>query len=229
MSGAKKSGMRIARHRLVAEAIAARGVTDPLVLDAMRKVRRELFVPDYLRERAYENRPLPIGFGQTISQPFIVAAMIAALHLKGGEKVLEIGAGSGYAAAVLAEIAAEVIAIERLPELAGMAERNIAAAGTRNVRVVCADGSQGFAEAAPFDAILVSAGAPEVPRTLCDQLATGGRMVVPVGRDRSAQQLVRVTRINGEEFLNEKLEHVAFVPLIGSHGWSDEADHEESR
>lgn len=215
------SGMEEARRRLVANAIAGRGITDQRVLDAMLAVERELFVPEPLRHRAYENRPLPIGYEQTISQPYIVALMIQELHLKGGEKALEIGAGSGYAAAVLARIASEVIAIERLPELAAMAGANLAAANCNNVRIICSDGTEGFAESAPFDAILVSAGAPEVPRALCDQLAVGGRMVVPVGQERHTQQLVRVTRIDGEEFLHEQLEHVSFVPLIGTQGWTD--------
>jgi protein-L-isoaspartate(D-aspartate) O-methyltransferase len=212
-------GMKEARHRLVERAIEAHGISDHLVLTAMRRVPRELFVPEYLRAQAYDNRPLPIGFGQTISQPYIVAYMIEALRLRGGEKVLEIGAGSGYAAAVLAEIAGEVFAIERLAELASLAEQNLAAAGYTSVRVIHADGTLGLPDEAPFDAILISAGAPEVPRTLCDQLAVGGRMVVPVGQDRNLQQVVRVTRIDGDEFLQDKLDLVAFVPLIGEQGW----------
>ena len=148
--------------------------------------------------------------------------MVQALCLKGGEKLLEIGAGSGYAAAVLGEIAGQVFAIERIAELAALAESNLAQAGSANVKVLHGDGTLGLAEEAPFDAILISAGAPEVPRALCDQLAVGGRMVVPVGRAREAQQVVRVTRIDGEEFLQERLEHVAFVPLIGEQGWDGE-------
>lgn len=207
------------RRQMVAGQIADRGVRDPLVLEAMGRVARERFVPEHLRPHAYDDAPLPIGSGQTISQPFIVAFMAAALGLAGGERVLEIGAGSGYAAAVLAEIAETVYAIERLPELAEMAERNLAAAGYRNVHVRCADGTLGWPEAAPFDAILVSAGGREVPQSLKGQLAVGGRLVIPVGRARTEQTLVRVIRVDAQRYETEALELVRFVPLIGSEGW----------
>jgi len=167
------------RERMVLEQIAGRGVRDRRVLDAMYKVRREAFVPSNVHELAYNDMPLPIAAGQTISQPYIVAYMIEALALQGGEKVLEVGAGSGYAAAILAEIAGEVYAIERIGELASNAAAHLAAEGYGNVHILEADGTTGWAGQAPFDAILVSAGAPVVPETLKSQLAVGGRMIVP--------------------------------------------------
>lgn len=212
------------REKCVRDQIAARGVSDRLVLDAMRTVRRELFVAKGDANRAYEDRPLPIGAGQTISQPYIVAVMIEALQLKGGERVLEIGAGSGYATAVLAEIAAEVFSIERIGELARLAEQNLTKAGCRNVQVRHADGTEGWPEAAPFDAILVSAGGPSVPRPLMRQLAIGGRMVVPVGREPRAQDLIRVRRLGDDTFEQDDLGKVRFVPLIGKEGWETSDD-----
>ncbi len=207
------------RNDMVAEQIAARGVTDPRVLAAMREVPREQFVPAAWQEEAYDDRPIPIGEGQTISQPFIVAYMVEALKLEGGEKVLEIGAGSGYASAVLSRIARRVYAIERLGKLAQMAISNLESAGIENVRIRHADGTAGWPDEAPFDAILVSAGAPDVPQTLMYQLSIGGRMVVPVGEDPRAQELVRVTRCGENEFRKESLTDVRFVPLIGKEGW----------
>lgn len=209
------------RKRCVARQIAARGVVDAQVLAAMRSVPRELFVPGALRDLAYSDRPLPIGEGQTISQPYIVAVMIAALGLKGGEKVLEIGAGSGYAAAVAARIAARVFAIERFEALANMARANLAAAGITNAEVRCGDGSLGWPEEAPFDAILVSAGAPRVPDALKAQLAIGGRVVVPAGDEMTAQTLMRVTRQSADRYVTEELGAVRFVPLIGAGGWPE--------
>lgn len=216
-----------ARNRFVSEQVAARGVRDPLVLEAMRSVPRENFVPSDMKEHAYEDSPLPIGAKQTISQPYIVAFMIEALTLRGGEKVLEIGAGSGYAAAVLGEIADSVHTIERIGQLAERAADNLAATGCENIYVRHADGTEGWAEEAPFDAILVSAGAPEVPKSLIYQLKIGGRMVVPVGGDLRAQELVRITRVDDDEFEREDLADVRFVPLIGKEGWeSEEAEWE---
>lgn len=217
------------RERFVSEQVEARGVRDPLVLAAMRKVPRERFVPEHLRGEAYADSPLPIGAGQTISQPYIVAFMIEALALRGGEKVLEIGAGSGYAAAVLAEIAAEVYTIERIGQLAERAAVNLADAGYENVHVRHADGTEGWREEAPFDAILVSAGGPDVPRSLMQQLAIGGHMVVPVGSDLRAQELIRVTRIDEGEYEREDIADVRFVPLIGKEGWESKEDEWESR
>lgn len=210
------------RARMVARQLAGRGIADARVLAAMGRVPREAFVPERERAHAYEDRPLPIGAGQTISQPYIVAVMAEALALKGGEKALEIGAGSGYAAAVLAELGGAVYAIERIPELAEAARRTLAAAGYRQVAVRCADGSEGWIEEAPFDAILVSAGAPEAPQALRRQLAIGGRMVIPVGRTLWDQLLVRITRDDAESFRQETLCGVRFVPLIGREAWGEE-------
>lgn len=207
------------RSRMVEEQIHARGVRDSLVLAAMGKVHREAFVPERLRESAYDDRPLPIAADQTISQPYIVAYMVEALALKGGEKVLEIGAGSGYAAAVLAEIAGDVYTVERIGQLAEKAASTLMDQGYANVHVIHADGTRGWDEYAPFDAILVSAGAPSVPESLKAQLATGGRMVVPVGENITAQELIRITRRENGQFDREDLADVRFVPLIGAEGW----------
>jgi protein-L-isoaspartate(D-aspartate) O-methyltransferase len=217
------------RDRLVARQVEARGVRDPLVLAAMRSVRRELFVPKDLRREAYDDTPLPIGSGQTISQPYIVAFMIEALALRGGEKVLEIGAGSGYAAAVLAEIASEVFTIERIGQLAETAAANLAEAGCDNVHVRHADGTEGWSSEAPFDAILVSAGAPDVPRSLMRQLRIGARLVVPVGSDPRSQELIRITRVADEEYDREDIADVRFGPLIGKEGWERVPDETASR
>lgn len=210
------------RDRLVRHQVEGRGVRDPLVLAAMRAVRRELFVPSDLKTKAYEDTPLPIGSGQTISQPYIVAYMIEALRLRGGETVLEIGAGSGYAAAVLSQIAKKVFTIERIGQLAESAARNLSAAKCDNVQVRHADGTEGWREEAPFDALLVSAGAPDVPKPLLNQLKVGGRMVIPVGRDQRSQELIRITRVDDAEFDREDIADVRFVPLIGKEGWESE-------
>jgi protein-L-isoaspartate(D-aspartate) O-methyltransferase len=209
---------------LVSEQVEARGVRDPIVLAAMRRVPRELFVPKKLRDLAYEDRPLPIGAGQTISQPYIVAFMIEALALRGRGKVLEIGAGSGYAAAVLGHIAGDVFAIERIGNLAKVASSNLKKAGCLNVHIRHADGTQGWADEAPFDAILVSAAAPVIPKTLERQLAVGGCMVVPVGQDRRSQVLIRLTRAGEDVFEREDIADVRFVPLIGEEGWKSTTD-----
>ena len=218
------------RRHMVATQILARGVRDKRVLAAMGKVRREAFVPPNARYLAYADSPLPIACNQTISQPYIVAFMIEALALQGGEKALEIGAGSGYAAAVLAEIAGEVYAIERIGQLAEEAASHLLSEGYENVHVRHADGTKGWTEAAPFDAILVSAGAPELPEALARQLAVGGRMVVPVGGDPRAQELIRITRTGTDKFDLEDLADVRFVPLIGEEGWeADEPAPETAR
>ncbi|MHA1165875.1 MAG: protein-L-isoaspartate(D-aspartate) O-methyltransferase, partial [Alphaproteobacteria bacterium] len=210
------------RERMVSEQIYARGVRNIHVLEAMGKVRREAFLPTDMHDLAYADTPLPIAEGQTISQPYIVAYMIEALALKGGEKILEIGAGCGYAAAVLAEIAGEVYTIERIAQLAERAASHLIDEGYENVHVLHADGTRGWDEHAPFDAILVSAGAPVVPETLKSQLATGGRMVVPVGSNERAQELIRITRREAGQFDREDLADVRFVPLIGEEGWEAE-------
>ena len=208
------------REEMVARNIAARGVRDELVLEAMRKVPRELFLPEKLREFAYEDSPLPIAGEQTISQPYIVAFMAEALMLKGGEEVLEIGAGSGYAAAVLSEIAADVYTVERLGQLAEQAAARLADLGYDNVHVLHGDGTRGWPEHAPYDAIVVAAGGPQVPESLKEQLKIGGRLVIPVGADQRAQELVRVTRISKDRYRSEDIADVRFVPLIGEEGWA---------
>jgi protein-L-isoaspartate(D-aspartate) O-methyltransferase len=208
------------RAEMVERNIAARGVRDELVLEAMRRVPRELFLPNNLREFAYEDSPLPIAGEQTISQPYIVAFMAEALMLKGGEKVLEIGAGSGYAAAVLSEIAAHVYTVERLGQLAEKAAATLAELGYDNVHVLHGDGTKGWPEHAPYDAIVVAAGGPQVPESLKEQLKIGGRLVIPVGADQRAQELVRVVRISKDEYRSEDIADVRFVPLIGEEGWA---------
>jgi protein-L-isoaspartate(D-aspartate) O-methyltransferase len=208
-----------ARTRMVEQQVASRGVGSTLVLDAMRRVPRELFVPEPLRDLAYADGPLSIGEGQTISQPFIVALMVEALCLYGGEKVLEIGTGSGYAAAVLAEIAGQVYTIERIGPLAQKAKTVLEEIGYDNVQVIQGDGTLGWPQQAPYDAIVVTAGGPEVPESLKNQLKEGGRLVIPVGTDMYSQELLRVTRVSDSEFRSENLEYVRFVPLIGEEGW----------
>ena len=209
------------RAEMVERNIAARGVRDELVLDAMRTVPRELFLPKSLREFAYEDSPLPIAGEQTISQPYIVAFMAEALMLRGGEKVLEIGAGSGYAAAVLSEIAASVYTVERLGRLAEKAAALLTELGYENVHVLHGDGTKGWPDHAPYDAIVVAAGGPQVPESLKEQLKIGGRLVIPVGADQRAQELVRVTRTSKDEYRSEDIADVRFVPLIGEEGWGD--------
>ncbi len=208
-----------ARERMVDNQIAARGVRSEKVLDAMRKVPRELFLPGGLAEFAYEDSPLPIEAGQTISQPYIVAFMVEALALRGGEKVLEIGTGSGYAAAILGEIAGEVYSIERIEELANSAASILADNGYDNVQVLHSDGTLGCAEHAPYDGIVVTAGGPEIPDSLKRQLKIGGHLVIPVGKNKEFQELIRVTRVSESEFESEDLAAVRFVPLVGAEGW----------
>jgi protein-L-isoaspartate(D-aspartate) O-methyltransferase len=203
------------RQAMVASQLAARGIRCPKVLGAMSTVPREAFVPEHLRELAYDDSPLPIGWEQTISQPHVVALMIEELGLRGGEKVLEIGAGSGYAAAVLGQIAGNVHAVERIRELADRASDTLRALGYDNVEVRHGDGTLGWPERAPFDAIIVAAAAREVPEPLKQQLKVGGRLVIPVGRNAHYQQLECVTRVSEIRFSEEKLVGVRFVPLIG--------------
>ena len=210
------------RKEMVEKAISARGVRSELVLDAMRSVSRESFLPERLREFAYEDTALPIEEGQTISQPYIVALMTEALVLRGGEKVLEIGTGSGYAAAVLSEIAAEVYTVERHGQLAETAAATLADLGYGNVHVLHGDGTRGWPAHAPYDAIIVAAGGPTIPESLKHQLKIGGRLVIPVGSDQRAQELVRVTRIAQNEYRSEDLADVRFVPLLGEEGWAPE-------
>jgi len=210
------------RDGMVRRQIAARGVRDRSVLDAMRTVPREAFVPERLAELAYDDTPLPIGEDQTISQPYVVALMAEALELGPEDKVLEIGAGSGYAAAVLSRIAREVWAIERRESLAWQARSRMQRLGYSNVHILHGDGTLGWPEQAPYDAVVVAAGGPEVPRALLDQLAEGGRLVIPIGPDPRTQSLVRVRHLPDGANVREDLGAVRFVPLIGAQGWSEE-------
>lgn len=211
----------IARRRMVEKQIRERGIFDPLVLEAMLQVPRHRFVEEALIGQAYSEFPLPIGDKQTISQPYIVAAMTAALALTGGERVLEIGTGSGYQTAVLSCIASRVYTVERIPMLARRARRILDEIGCRNINNKLADGTVGWMDAAPFDAIIVTAGAPAVPAGYLTQLAPGGRLVIPVG-DRVGQKLKRITRSEKENFLEEDLIDCRFVPLLGQFGWPTE-------
>ena len=211
----------IARRRMVEDQVMARGVKDPRVIDAMLRVPRHKFVEQALESQAYQDGPLPIGERQTISQPYMVAVMSEALALDGTEKVLEVGTGSGYQAAVLALLADRVFSLERIPALARRARKILDACGYSKVNIRLADGTLGWQEMAPFDAIIVTAGAPDVPRDYLDQLAVGGRLVIPVG-DRLSQVLMRITRTAEDEFKEEQLLGCRFVPLVGNHGWHEE-------
>jgi len=203
-------GRRAERLEMVARQIAARGIGDPAVL----------FVPAEHAEHAYEDRPLPIGHGQTISQPYVVAAMAAAARIRPGDRVLEIGTGSGYGAAVLSRIAREVYTVERVGALADSARRRLEDQGFANVQALEGDGTLGWRAHAPYDAIVVTASGPLVPPALLEQLAIGGRVVMPVGRSKTTQRLVRMTRTGDDDYETDYLEEVTFVPLIGVFGWS---------
>jgi protein-L-isoaspartate(D-aspartate) O-methyltransferase len=209
------------REKMVRLQIAGRGIQGARLLDAFRAVPRELFVPSEVRDFAYEDGPLPIEAGQTISQPYIVALMIEAADIAPGDRVLEIGAGSGYAAAVLSRLAAEVIAVERHAGLVGPARERMERLGYCNVRILEGDGTGGLPLEAPFEAILCSASGSHVPDALRRQLSVGGILVMPVGAPDSVQKLVKVTRRGEEDFEEEELGPVRFVPLIGAHGWAD--------
>jgi protein-L-isoaspartate(D-aspartate) O-methyltransferase len=209
------------RDLMVERQIATRGVRDPRVLEALREVPREAFVPAELQEFALEDAPLPIAAGQTISQPYVVAVMVEALQLGPDDRVLEVGSGSGYAAAVMSRICARVYAIERHEELVDASRRVLADLGYQNVQLRHGDGTLGWPEAAPFDAILVSAGGPAIPDALRGQLAIGGRLVIPVGGRGRLQRLVRVTRRGIDDFVEDDYGPVSFVPLVGAQGWQD--------
>ncbi|MDF2810656.1 MAG: protein-L-isoaspartate O-methyltransferase [Microvirga sp.] len=209
------------RNRMVEVQLARRGIRDRNVLDAMREVPREAFVEPGFEEFAYEDGPLPIGAGQTISQPYIVALMIEAAEVKPGDRVLEVGAGSGYAAAVMSRIAKTVYAIERHPSLVESAQHRFGRLGYDNIDLRVGDGTRGLPEAAPFDAILVAAGGPDVPRALREQLTIGGRIVIPVGPGGGHQRLLKATRRTEVDFEEEDLGAVSFVPLIGEQGWAE--------
>lgn len=209
------------RQMMVERQIMRRGVGDPRLWAAMRQVPRECFVSEDLRSLAYEDRPLPVEAGQTISQPYIVARMIEAAGISASDRVLEVGAGSGYAAAVMSRMAGHVFAIERIAELADLARGRMAELGYDNVSIGMGDGTRGWPEKAPFDAILVAAGGPAVPPPLHEQLAVGGRLVMPVG-DTGEQRLIRIVRKGDKDYELQSLEAVRFVPLIGAHGWQGE-------
>ncbi len=210
-----------ARRRMVERQVQGRGIDDPRVIEAMMQVPRHLFVEEALQGQAYSDYPLPIGEKQTISQPFMVGFMTSALRLGGGEKVLEIGTGSGYQAAVLARMGARVYTVERFIALARRARKVLDAIGAGNVNIVVSDGTVGWESEAPFDAIIVTAGAPTIPEQYRNQLAVGGRLVIPVGPPGS-QVLKRVTRTNPDGYREEDLLDCRFVPLVGRYGWDAE-------
>jgi protein-L-isoaspartate(D-aspartate) O-methyltransferase len=210
------------RERMVHDQLVRRGVHDERVLDAMRQVAREAFVPEGLRGAAYSDEPLAIGEGQTISQPYIVAAMTEALDLQGDENVLEIGTGSGYAAAVLAHIARAVHTIERIPSLARRARETLHRLGYDSVQVIEGDGTLGWNDAAPYDAIVATAEGPRIPPSLRAQLRPGGRLVMPVTDRDCGQALVRMIRGDDGEDRVQSIQPVQFVPLIGAEGWADD-------
>lgn len=205
------------REAMVERQLRARGIRDERVLEAFAKVPRHLFVPEHLQAMAYEDGPMPIGQGQTISQPLMVALMLEALELRGDERALDVGSGSGYQAAILSHLVREVVSVEVIPELVQMARRNLERAGIDNVEVVQGDGSMGYAPKAPYDAIVVGAGSPDVPRSLQEQLVDGGRLVIPVG-GRFGQSCVRMVR-EGDRFRRQDMGACAFVPLVGEQGW----------
>jgi protein-L-isoaspartate(D-aspartate) O-methyltransferase len=207
------------RSQMVETQLISRGISDPLVLNAMKKVLRHKFIPENLQSAAYEDGPLPIGEGQTISQPYMVAIMTEKLDLKGGEKVLEIGTGSGYQAAVLAEIAKEVWTIERIPPIAERSKKIFDELGYKNIKVIVGDGTLGLPDEAPFDGIIVTAGAPFIPKPLIDQLADGGRLVIPVGERFG--QVLKIAEKHGKKIEVEDSIGCVFVPLVGTFGWKD--------
>ena len=208
------------RLAMVEEQLRRRGISDPRVLEAMAKVPRHLFIPENHRLAAYDDRPLPIGEGQTISQPYMVAVMTQSLELRGEERVLEIGTGSGYQAAILAELSQKVYTVERISSLTERARKILGELGHSNLSYRVGDGSKGWPEEAPFDGIIVTAGAPSTPETLKSQLAEGGRLVIPTG-PRYTQTLYKVTR-EGGHFVEEEVTGCVFVPLVGDFGWKDE-------
>jgi len=209
------------REDMVERQLRRRGITEPDILDAFRAVPREAFVGEDVSQHAYGDYPLPIGAGQTISQPYIVALMIQAAAIGAGDKVLEVGAGSGYAAAVISRIADKVIGIERHHELVDTARERLRRLGYANVEIVEGDGTLGWPDEAPYDAVLAAASGSHVPESLIAQLVPGGRLIIPLGEPGWAQELVKVTRLTDGSLKRENLGGVRFVPLIGEEGWSD--------
>jgi protein-L-isoaspartate(D-aspartate) O-methyltransferase len=209
------------REAMIQRQIASRGISDPAILEAFRAVPREQFLSAEYADLAYGDHPLPIEAGQTISQPYIVALMIHAAEIKAGDRVLEVGAGSGYAAAVMSRIAGQVTAIERQPDLVKVAQERIARLGYDNVRIVEGDGTRGWEAEAPYDAILAAASGSHVPPAWVKQLAEGGRIIMPVGEPNWIQKLIKVTRGPAGKLITEDLGGVRFVPLIGEEGWND--------
>ena len=217
------SSFEVQRAQMVAQQLAARGISTPRVQQAFLDVPRERFVSESSAEFAYEDSALGIEYGQTISQPYIVAVMVEALQLHGDERVLDVGTGSGYAAAVLSRLAAQVYSIERIPELALMAGARLKELGYDNVHVMSGDGTLGWPEHAPYDAIAVAASGPKAPAALLAQLAIGGRLVMPIGADDSTQELVCIRRVDDQQYEQQSLVDVRFVPLIGEQGWTPHA------
>jgi protein-L-isoaspartate(D-aspartate) O-methyltransferase len=211
------SDLRAAREKMVTEQLVGRGITDARVLEVLRHLPREDFLAPAERAHAYEDRPLPIGWNQTISQPYIVARMLELVRIGADDRVLEVGSGCGYALAAMARLARQAYGLEIVPELAARAQKHLAAQGIGNVAVECRDGTLGWPAHEPYDAIVVSAGAPRVPALLLAQLADGGRLVIPVG-ERDQQQLVTVER-RGSEFVTQSATQVRFVDLTGRYGW----------
>jgi protein-L-isoaspartate(D-aspartate) O-methyltransferase len=209
------------REAMVERQLRRRGITEPDILDAFRAVHREAFVGADKALLAYGDHPLPIEAGQTISQPYIVALMVQAAAIKPGDAVLEVGSGSGYAAAVVSRIAARVVGVERQHELVEISRERLRRLGYGNIEIVEGDGTRGWREGAPYDAILAAASGSHVPESLLGQLAPGGRLVIPLGEPGAVQQLVKVTRQGDGILVQENLGAVRFVPLIGEEGWSD--------
>jgi protein-L-isoaspartate(D-aspartate) O-methyltransferase len=219
---AADDGVVDARGRMIDVQIAGRGVRDEHVLEALRIVPREAFVEPGFEEFAYEDSPLPIGAGQTISQPYIVALMLEAAELRPSDRVLEVGAGSGYTAALMSRIAGRVYAIERQESFIAPARARFEKLRYENIELRGGDGTRGWPEAAPFDTIIVSAQGPRVPESLKKQLAQGGRLIIPVGERETAQELLKITRKSATEYEEESLGAVRFVPLIGDQGWAED-------
>lgn len=216
-----QASFAVQRERMIEDHLRKRGITDPRVLDAMRLVPRELFVPPEIRHLAYEDGALSIGLGQTISQPFTVAFMCQAAALCGDERILEVGTGSGYGAAVLSHLAREVYTIETIGELADAASERLQRLDYRNVQVFKGDGSLGLSDFAPYEAIVVTAGGSTLPAPYAEQLSEGGRVVIPLGDYPGAQSMYRFTRRDGK-LIQENLGGFSFVPLVGEYGWSND-------